>query len=215
MWIAEIGFPVTVPHDAPTIPRIGHEIHTEVRRVFRAVRGQRVLFCWNGFHGTVIGQTVPESTDRLHVYKSWPWPCSVMIGERMPFWLRACPAVARPRPDGRPKRHDVVRSLEADYGVSLNEAGRDRTVLWWLAKRAMGHGFTFEIEDVQVVDRSIHRFRHRGRGRIVTFMSTDFSGMLRVTDVSRFKAALESGIGPGKAYGCGLLLIGAEVGGKR
>jgi CRISPR system Cascade subunit CasE len=35
-----------------------------------------------------------------------------------------------------------------------------------------------------------------------------FEGELRVVDADRFRQTLVEGIGPGKAYGCGLLSIG-------
>lgn len=36
-----------------------------------------------------------------------------------------------------------------------------------------------------------------------------FEGRLEVTDVERFRDAIRSGIGPAKAYGCGLLSLKA------
>lgn len=47
----------------------------------------------------------------------------------------------------------------------------------------------------------------RGDRRKLTFGTVVFEGLLRVTDPGRFRAALESGIGPGKAFGCGLLSL--------
>jgi CRISPR system Cascade subunit CasE len=41
----------------------------------------------------------------------------------------------------------------------------------------------------------------------LTFASVLFNGKLRVTDLERFRAALERGIGSGKGYGFGLLSV--------
>lgn len=43
--------------------------------------------------------------------------------------------------------------------------------------------------------------------RRMTFAAVRFDGQLRVVDADRFRAALEDGIGPAKAYGFGLLSI--------
>lgn len=45
--------------------------------------------------------------------------------------------------------------------------------------------------------------------RRITFGTAVFEGLLRVTDAERFRGALASGIGPGKAFGCGLLSVAA------
>lgn len=48
-------------------------------------------------------------------------------------------------------------------------------------------------------------FRRGNRvGKIVT---VTFEGLLRVTDPGAFVALLESGVGPAKAFGCGLMLV--------
>lgn len=46
----------------------------------------------------------------------------------------------------------------------------------------------------------------RGGARL-TFTTVLFEGVLEVTDAQAFAAALKGGIGPGKAFGCGLLSI--------
>jgi CRISPR system Cascade subunit CasE len=44
-------------------------------------------------------------------------------------------------------------------------------------------------------------------GARLTFATVLFEGMLEVTDVGAFRSALAKGIGPGKAFGCGLLSV--------
>lgn len=48
--------------------------------------------------------------------------------------------------------------------------------------------------------------------RQMTFAAVRFDGILRVVDPERFRAALAEGIGPGKAYGFGLLSIAPHRG---
>jgi CRISPR system Cascade subunit CasE len=44
-------------------------------------------------------------------------------------------------------------------------------------------------------------------GHGLTVVGVRFEGRLRILDLDRFRAAIATGIGPGKAYGCGLLSI--------
>jgi CRISPR system Cascade subunit CasE len=61
--------------------------------------------------------------------------------------------------------------------------------------------------EVRIVQRHRHAFEKRPGGPRVTFHSATFEGRLRVTDTSAFNARLLDGIGPSKAYGCGLLTL--------
>src|SRR5437762_1317920 len=47
----------------------------------------------------------------------------------------------------------------------------------------------------------------RRHGRTITLTSVTFGGVLTVTDPSRLREQAVAGIGPGKAYGNGLLII--------
>ena len=42
---------------------------------------------------------------------------------------------------------------------------------------------------------------------VVTLRIAGFDGILEVTDAEAFRAALRQGIGPARAYGCGLLTV--------
>ncbi|MCI0421919.1 MAG: type I-E CRISPR-associated protein Cas6/Cse3/CasE [Acidobacteria bacterium] len=48
------------------------------------------------------------------------------------------------------------------------------------------------------------RQRH---GKKIELSTLDFEGVLLVTEPDRFLRALLSGIGPAKAFGCGLMLV--------
>ena len=45
------------------------------------------------------------------------------------------------------------------------------------------------------------------RDRRLTFATALFEGELKVTDAARLRDAFAAGIGPGKAFGCGLLSL--------
>jgi CRISPR system Cascade subunit CasE len=61
--------------------------------------------------------------------------------------------------------------------------------------------------EVRIVQRRRHTFEKRPGGPRVTFHSATFEGRLRITDTAAFSDRLLDGIGPSKAYGCGLLTL--------
>lgn len=66
---------------------------------------------------------------------------------------------------------------------------------------------TDRAREVRIVQRRRHTFEKRPGGPRVTFHSATFEGRLRITDAAAFSARLLDGIGPSKAYGCGLLTL--------
>ncbi|MGW2332125.1 type I-E CRISPR-associated protein Cas6/Cse3/CasE [Streptomyces sp. NPDC001700] len=61
--------------------------------------------------------------------------------------------------------------------------------------------------DVRITARQRHSFVKNGKGPRVTFHSVTFEGRLQVADRATFIRCLLEGIGPSKAYGCGLLTL--------
>jgi len=77
--------------------------------------------------------------------------------------------------------------------------------LEWLARKGQTHGF--ELLEATVAAAGASELVHsHSTGR--TFQGVVFEGRLVVRDAERFREALEQGIGPGKAYGYGLLSVG-------
>jgi len=80
----------------------------------------------------------------------------------------------------------------------------DEARLAWLARRAVEAGFTFDQDTVRITEVA----SAGGRGNSpVTLAGAVFEGLLVVQDAHQFRVALQTGIGPGKAYGFGLLSI--------
>jgi CRISPR system Cascade subunit CasE len=63
------------------------------------------------------------------------------------------------------------------------------------------------VREVRITARRRHSFVKNGKGPRVTFHSVTFEGRLRITDAAALTARLLEGIGPSKAYGCGLLTL--------
>jgi len=138
----------------------------------------------------------PEAKDVTRQYSDLP------AGLRLAFRLRA-----------NPTRKIQTRSSEGRRNGSRVELHREEDQRAWLQRKATQHGFEIlesgGAPEVRVV-RGDKIGGHRVRGEReekLTFGSVLFEGALRITDPARFRAALEGGIGSGKAYGFGLLSI--------
>lgn len=130
----------------------------------------------------------------------------------------------------------AVRSLEAEYATIANDSrflfrlranttrkidtksgadakrrhGRRVPVrgedarLAWLHRRARASGFGVAANAVRITELA----SAGGRGsNAVTLAGAIFEGLLVVRDADQFRLALQTGIGPAKAYGFGLLSI--------
>jgi CRISPR system Cascade subunit CasE len=71
----------------------------------------------------------------------------------------------------------------------------------WLARKLNGAA---ELETLELRTGRPLYFRKKVTGKIV---SVTFEGILRVTDGTAFVSLLKNGIGPAKAFGCGLMLV--------
>ena len=104
-------------------------------------------------------------------------------GSRYRFRLVANPTVSRAG-----KRHGLVG---------------DDAQLAWLSRQGERNGFGVEVALV-----SDSQTLHSRKGPMrVSLLRVRFEGMLQVHDVSALSSTLQAGIGPGKAFGCGLLSI--------
>jgi CRISPR system Cascade subunit CasE len=71
----------------------------------------------------------------------------------------------------------------------------------WLRQKGEAHGF--RLLDVQVS----HAQKQTSRAKSITLHTVQFNGRLQITDAATFTTALQTGIGPAKAFGCGLLSL--------
>ncbi|MGE4427071.1 MAG: type I-E CRISPR-associated protein Cas6/Cse3/CasE [Solirubrobacteraceae bacterium] len=99
------------------------------------------------------------------------------------------------RPGEEPRRHSRRVPLDTD------EERRS-----WIDRRAERAGFTVvgDVSDLRI--DALPPWRQR-RDNGVTVRPVLYEGRLEVRDPVAFRDALRSGIGPAKAYGCGLLSV--------
>ncbi|TAN82758.1 MAG: type I-E CRISPR-associated protein Cas6/Cse3/CasE [Gallionella sp.] len=167
---------------------------------------------WPFFY--VLSQREPVAPPHLWEVESRPYQPRLADGERLAFMLRANPVRVRKISDDRAvktrRRDDVVADLKkrryADraqrppMAVIVREGGEQ-----WLAERAENGGF--ELESLNVEGYHQQRLYKRGAEQPIYLSTVEFSGILRVADAGKFIKRLHQGIGPAKAFGCGLLLV--------
>jgi CRISPR system Cascade subunit CasE len=112
------------------------------------------------------------------------------------FRLRANPTKALSQPNARSKRIPLLK--EADQLAWLIRQGRERAGYEIPTNR-------LQVPEVIIRNRGADEFRRQSA--TVTLGTVVYDGVLRVTDADALRAALISGIGRGKAYGCGLLTL--------
>jgi CRISPR system Cascade subunit CasE len=89
----------------------------------------------------------------------------------------------------------------------------DRTLEKWFNNQGERLGFRLVNDDnnLSKLQNSAYQWHSLsakgGKGDKSGFSSVDFTGELQITDMSKFKEALFTGIGRSKAFGCGLLMV--------
>ena len=79
----------------------------------------------------------------------------------------------------------------------------------WLDKRAEASGFT--VLDVAVSQGKTQKMWKKRGTKPITLYTVQFNGYLRVASPETLTEALQKGIGPAKAFGCGLLSLARAV----
>jgi CRISPR system Cascade subunit CasE len=158
-----------------------------------------------------LSERLPVDSQALWHIESKPFAPKLSSGDGLIFSLRANPTRRKSSGPGKGKRHDVVM----DAKVAARTRGRvpesaaqlvGMTCIDWLASRAQACGFALEEGDVRTEGYRQMRFP-RGSRHEASVTTVDFDGRITVEDPSRFIEALGQGIGPAKAFGCGLMLI--------
>lgn len=136
------------------------------------------------------------------------------IGDTFRFSMRINPTFDKSdRTKKQKTRYDLIMHMR--HQMTKNEHGQreephamteHRACKEWLERRQnLGFEVVQPDETLMVEQYDQLRFKHNNTTTIMS--RVDMSGILRVTDVAKFQDNLTKGVGHGKAFGCGLLLI--------
>lgn len=163
----------------------------------------------------VVSERRPKDRWDLFRLRTKEYDPTLKEGQRLAFSLRANTVIKKWHDDGKQRAHDVV--MNAKWEMRQNGTWEDcdlthaqlvqREGKKWLAKRTAQHGFELPERQVQAKGHQKHSFEKPDGGHQVTFVTMDLTGRLRVADPETFRESLLQGIGPTKAYGCGLMLV--------
>ena len=166
----------------------------------------------------VVSEHEPVPPSPQWTAQSRPYAPDLAAGTRLAFELRANPVVTGRNAAGKPARHDVV--MQAKRAL-LTQRGLARWADWttadrpamaelvhssctaWLKARCARLGMTLNESTLRVEGYE----QHRGKQGSLHMSTVDFSGQLQVADPEALLQALFGGVGHGKAFGCGLLLV--------
>ncbi|GAA0414987.1 type I-E CRISPR-associated protein Cas6/Cse3/CasE [Streptomyces luteireticuli] len=148
----------------------------------------------------------------------------IAVGREFAFRLTANPVQNTLMPDRLTpaKAARIAAAADGERMRSFRLGHRTAAAqLDWFLSRTRRWGFDIPdtlteppAHEVRITDRRRHSFRKNGTGHQVTFNSATFEGRLSVTDTAVFTRHLLDGIGPSKAYGCGLLTLAPLPGGR-
>ncbi|TBO27942.1 type I-E CRISPR-associated protein Cas6/Cse3/CasE [Aquabacterium lacunae] len=129
--------------------------------------------------------SLPGYLAREPEVKTWDPARLLELNAKRRFRLVANPTVTR---DG--KRQGIVQETEQ---------------LDWLSRQGTKLGFAVEMALVTDSDFVVSR---SGQS-LIQFQRACYDGILSVQDPSRLLSAMSAGVGPAKAFGCGLLTVAA------
>jgi CRISPR system Cascade subunit CasE len=154
--------------------------------------------------------------DKLALVEARERKWELALGQRYRFFLRANTTQA--------KKAGLRELAEVPKEVFLAARGKrvalrgEAELFAWLARQGAAHGFrcletAFPQEDaapapvaaVRVLRESDVEWR--GNGKRGQHAGVDFEGLLEIHDAGKLADALQSGIGPAKAFGFGLLSL--------
>ena len=120
------------------------------------------------------------------------WLADLADGQCFHFDLLTMPFKKLPVGEGKNSRRRVFRLREER--------------LAWLERKAAQNGFIIlqAEETAGEKSRAVHPRENGGELYLDTYQ---YTGILRITDADRFRNAVQKGIGTGKSYGLGMLLL--------
>lgn len=201
---------------------------TRLSLELRSAAARRDLGDVYDMHRTLSRAFISESADlplrflwRVEPGASIRNPVVLVQSESAPDWsfLNALPGYLAREPESKEWNPEAMLRAEskrrfrlvANPTVTKNGKrvglANEEEQLAWLSRQGERLGFTVEM--ALVTDSGF--VMSRSGKSLVQFQRTCFDGILAVRDVSRISEALISGIGPAKAFGCGLLSLAAQT----
>jgi len=172
--------------------------HYEIHQKVYQLEPSRPLYRFSGDHVLIVGKSEPVGIESK-VYSP-----QVSEGERLNFIVKAEVSKSRSVKGKRGERFDPIMAERNESGRAYSEISLD-VGRSWLERTGAKNGFA--LKELQRAEYEQIKFVKKGQRRNVRLTALDLEGLLEVTDADVFKQALVQGLGRGKAFGLGLLLV--------
>ncbi len=167
---------------------------------------------WPFFY--MVSKRQPQTPNGKVKVETKSYHPKLSVGQQLSFCLRANPIVTKKDINGKRLRHDVVmnekHNLSRPFSVEDSISSGELEFLAgikWLSTRSKRMGIEFNPEEVRVYGYQQHWFKSQKQKPLIKISSLDYSGLLTVTNPESCCYTLSNGIGPAKAFGCGLMLV--------
>ncbi len=164
-------------------------------------------------HFLLVSKSKPVEIDGM-VIETKDYEPHLVPGQKLSFSLLANPVVARQVKDKKNSaKHDLwvdSRKIGKEKGLKdmeLREFCEDSVKDWLIKQGKNKHGFELLKENVLIDGHQKHTFKKGRGGNLISFNTIRYQGILKVTEVERFKRMLYTGIGRSRSFGCGLMLV--------
>jgi len=156
-----------------------------------------------------VAENEEKSTLRSKVFKSWIKSGNISCSERLHEVISTNERFKPLLEQQMTSEHFFDWALKANSDSALEK---------WLTDKGCKNGFELvrgenldgndEKSPLKFQAGSYRWHAMPKKGKSAGFSSVDFDGKLRVTDPELFQTMLFNGVGPAKAFGCGLMLVG-------
>jgi CRISPR system Cascade subunit CasE len=195
-----------VSHETAAKERIYHHgrWHAKIWEAFRPVSGDDIPRAWlysveetpNGYKALILSDEIPTRPDWCPSmgWATKPLPDEFLNHSRYVFGLTA----------------NATKSGEQRISLAKRTSAEDDPeprLLDWLERKGDRGGFQIYRSKTSVLPLSVESFPTSDGSQKMTLQYVQFRGVLEVTNKSDFQNSFNLGIGRGRAFGAGLLLL--------
>ncbi len=159
-----------------------------------------------------VSERIPNDRHGVWIVETKPYSPVIKKDTRLEFMLRANPIRTKRDEKNKQHRHDVVMEAKTLLKQKQADLPRESELVqqagfMWLALKGEANGFSVRDEEVRADGYSQYRFTKPKGKHSVSLSTIEFNGVLTVTDPDLFVKTLYRGLGPAKAFGCGLMMV--------
>ena len=155
-----------------------------------------------GYELLMQSQCAPTAAERMNILGQKQFQPKFNTGQRLRFRLRANPTKTIKDPSKGSVTNNGKTFTRTTRVPLIHEEGQQE----WLARKLQGAA---TLTSLIVQPEQALYFRKAKEQRSGKIQPVVFEGVLEVMDIEAFQTILESGVGPAKAFGCGLLSLAA------